>query len=933
MQRRVPPKLEPRSVALRQVLKDPINNWRRAPKPLRQDKSFVLTIIQQASVLPPKSDLERTFPQSLRFDRDIVLALCGREDFEEIYHDRHLFVPDCLTNDKEVMMAYCSKIPRQLQECSEELIDDPDVVLTAVRRCGLELQYASLRLQQDEDMLRIACKLDGRALDFCPLGPTRDKLLLDKEFLMMVLRHNGARMFRLVQDPALRQDRELLLTAVQHGLELRYAPRQFQKDPAFVVAAVAQQAAVYMEISPDLQKDASIAQAAVVSPTSDAAIIIKACEMAPLMQRHQPVAAAIADRGGVQFVREYLHHYPHYLGDKRIMLRAVERINDLYTQCAPHLRDDVDIVLAALGEMSAREVLRSVSPAFLTAHPEVAVKAIAVAHRRCLRLLQPHIPAALWQQRELQKAWIRRGCDVLPQFEAVVRTDREMALLVAEFSHSQFIKVGEPFKNNREFMAEAVSLDGRVLKFAHPSLRSDMELAVRAVANHPDALAGPLIRITKVNLKKHCKDKMQIHDVFVQDVLRGIAVGGAGCSLPKLDRGFETGTALKKRLAAFLGVPFGDLLKAYRKAFENLNTTPQPLTQEQRRAEIGADDAPMRGALWGMIGANDNNNNQGGGGGGLGAAAFDDFFDDDEDDMMHFRNRRIRHVARMQARIGRRAVPAGGGAAAAAAGAGAANNNNDDARNPFLPPPGRFAPPDPLGPAGRNGGAAQADVDRQMMAADRQMMMMAGRRRRPDMDMEFAFMHPPALRQPQRPRFMAPNMDGPPPLVARRARGFGLAGPNNGADAANPPGVAAAAARVDRNDDAQPNVAAAAAARVGRNDDAQPNVAAPAAARVDRFYDAQPNVAAAAAARVGRNDDAQPNVAAAAANRNQAAPGRFGGMYGWIFGRDPELDEARQGLPPGMEEARPPRHVDNWFDDLFDESDEEDEDMMMDIRI
>jgi len=856
MQRRVPPKLEPRSVALRQVLKDPVNNWRRAPKPLRQDKSFVLTIIQQASVLPPKSDLERTFPQSLRFDRDIVLALCGREDFEEIYHDRHLFVPDCLTNDKEVMMAYCSKIPRQLQECSEELIDDPDVVLTAVRRNGLELQYASLRLQQDEDILRIACKLDGRALDFCPLGPTRDKLLLDKEFLMMVLRHNGARMFRLVQDPALRQDRELLLTAVQHGLELRYAPRQFQKDPAFVVAAVAQQAAVYMEISPDLQRDASIAQAAVVSPTSDAAIIIKACEMAPLMQRHQPVAAAIADRGGVQFVREYLHHYPHYFGDKTIMLRAVERINDLYTQCAPHLRDDVDIVLAALGEMSAREVLRSVSPAFLTAHPEVAVKAIAVAHQRCLRLLQPHIPAALWQQRELQKAWIRRGCDVLPQFEAVVRTDREMALLVAEFSHSQFIKVGDPFKNDREFMAEAVSLDGRVLKFAHPSLRSDMELAVRAVANHPDSLAGPLIRITKVNLKKHCKDKLRIHDVFVQDVLRGIAVGGAGCSLPKLDRGFETGTALKKRLAAFLGVPFGNLLKAYRKAFENLNTTPQPRTLELGRAEAQAGAVPMRGemrgdgALLGMIGAidNNNNNNQGGGGGGLGAAAFDDFFDDDEDDMMHFRNRRIRHVARMQARIGRRAVPPGGAAAAAAAaGAGAANNNNDDdARNPF---------PE---------------------------MMMAGRRRRPDMDMDFAFMHPPALRQPQRPRFMAPDMDGPPPLVARRTRAFGLAGLNNGADAANPP----AAARVDRNDEAQPMVAAAAAAPAANRDQAAPD---------------------------------------------RAAPGRFGGMYDWIFGgRDREPDEERRGLPPDMDVA--PRHVDHFFD-LFEESDDEDEDMLMDIRI
>lgn len=135
-----------RAEEMSRIMENPAENWKLLPDCYRVDKECILQVLKHAPVLPPKSDFERQFPQSLRFDPDVVLAFCRRSDFVELYHERHLFVPDVLTNCKPVMLEYVSKIRRQLQECSEELTDDRDIVMAAVSLDGLELQYASRRL-------------------------------------------------------------------------------------------------------------------------------------------------------------------------------------------------------------------------------------------------------------------------------------------------------------------------------------------------------------------------------------------------------------------------------------------------------------------------------------------------------------------------------------------------------------------------------------------------------------------------------------------------------------------------------------------------------------------------------------------------------------------------------------------------------------------
>ncbi|KAG7337173.1 protein of unknown function DUF4116 containing protein [Nitzschia inconspicua] len=262
--------------------------WEHLPDVWKRDKGLILAALNNhAAELPPKSQFERTFPQSLRFDKDIVLAFCNRPDFSNnnsshhknrqynnsssnnenntrnqqqeeeqeedrgLYYERHLFVPGCLTNDKDVMMAYCRKIPRSLQDCSEELCNDRDIVITAITHCGgLELQYASVQLQQDIDIVKLACAYHGRAIEYCPLlSSTRQTLLHDRTFMLhVVLNHpTGGPMWKLLPTAIRNNDQELVLQALTNGLLLRDVPKQYI-SLEFLIQALRRNPSLYLQL-------------------------------------------------------------------------------------------------------------------------------------------------------------------------------------------------------------------------------------------------------------------------------------------------------------------------------------------------------------------------------------------------------------------------------------------------------------------------------------------------------------------------------------------------------------------------------------------------------------------------------------------------------------------------------------------------------------
>lgn len=491
-------------------------------------------------------------------------------------------------------MAYCQRIPRSLQECSEELCNDPEVVQAAISLGGLELQYASLRLQEDEQIVQQACESHGRALEYCPPGPTRDKLVSNRAFMrdVVLAKAGGGPMWKLAA-PHLQHDPELLLQALKNGLGLRDVPDMFSQDFDFLQQALLVNAALYLQLTSTLQAEITLARQAILSEDSTPDVHARALHHFSSLKSERQVVLSLCQRGDVHLLPELLQlpSSESFTDDLEIMKVAVARDAKLFSMASPRLQASPQLIFVALTPTSAWDTLKSIPSTILRQHPEIPTRAIQISTPRNLRYLQVHIPDDMWAtHKPLCLAWLKRKGRVLDAFEPLlalqppfVDADLDIPLAVAKYNWSEFYRVGDALLNDREFMLKALALEGRILRFAPSPLREDFDMQVMAIANFRNnilyhcSIASTLGGTVEASTLEHqIQDRLQLHQTFCHDFLRGIAIAQPHqppqlrSQLPMLDRGVETSQAFKRLIAEFLGVPFGQHLSLLRRAYRNL---------------------------------------------------------------------------------------------------------------------------------------------------------------------------------------------------------------------------------------------------------------------------------------------------------------------------------------------------------------------------
>lgn len=329
---------------------------------------------------------------------------------------------DELRNNHEGMLAAVKKKGTALQYASEKLRNDREIVLAAVINDSRALEFASEVLRTDPDILEVLrfnmlIRFEGHALEYAP-----EELRNDRDFVLAVVKKNGSALEYAPEE--LCNDMEIVLTAVNTdgGSVLTYASKELCNNREFILAAVKKDefSSVLDYASKQMLNDREFILAAVK-------INGNSLKYAPKKLRNdrEIVLTAIksdsnyfSNGGALQYASEELRN------EKEIVMAAVNKDGNALKHASDELRNDREIVLTAVKQDKWGFALKYAS-------------------------------AELRNEREIVFAAVKqKGCSL--QYTS-----------------------GE-FRKDREIVLAAVKQNGHSLEFASKELQNDTEIVLAA---------------------------------------------------------------------------------------------------------------------------------------------------------------------------------------------------------------------------------------------------------------------------------------------------------------------------------------------------------------------------------------------------------------------------------------------------------------------
>ena len=201
------------------------------PKELFNDKVF----IKLAFYYIPYQDLLPLLPDEIREDKEIVIEVVKKDG--SVFDNYYIYY-----NDKEVMMAAVSNYGLALDDASDELKADKELVMEAVRHPLVEvynnhspLECASDELKHDKEVIKEAVKYSAYALDCIP-----DELFADEDFVRELIRVNPT-IYEQERMNEYLADRNMIQAFIDAGVNLkilRYLPEEFADDKELVKSLI-----------------------------------------------------------------------------------------------------------------------------------------------------------------------------------------------------------------------------------------------------------------------------------------------------------------------------------------------------------------------------------------------------------------------------------------------------------------------------------------------------------------------------------------------------------------------------------------------------------------------------------------------------------------------------------------------------------------------
>ncbi|EOU3968561.1 DUF4116 domain-containing protein [Salmonella enterica] len=264
--------------------------------------------------------------ENIKNDPKIVLSAV-KQDGKAI-----MLASDKLKDDKEIIQAAVKATGKSLELVSDKYKDDKSVVLAAVCQAGGALEFASERLKNDRDIVLAAVKNDGNALRYASerLRDNKDITLAAVQTKGYILSHASAR---------LKDDEDIVLAAVQnYGDSIQYVSERLKDDEDVVIAAIEKMGSALKYISDRFKDEKDIVLKAV---KNDGAALKFASER--LKDDKQIVLNSVNNYGSaLKYASERLKD------DKFVVLEAVNHSGHALKYASERMRDNNSVVSIAM---------------------------------------------------------------------------------------------------------------------------------------------------------------------------------------------------------------------------------------------------------------------------------------------------------------------------------------------------------------------------------------------------------------------------------------------------------------------------------------------------------------------------------------------------------------------------------------------------------
>ena len=370
-----------------------------------------------------------------------------------VFPRRAPIITSLFSNNQEIVLAAVSQTDEALRFASDELQQDRDVMLAAVKHNGLMLGNASAALKNDKEVVLAAVTQNSKALRFAS-----DELQQNKEIMLAAVKQQS----NVLKHNVLTLDNEFMVAAVkQNGMALEFASAALKNDKKVVLAAVIQNGMALRFASDALQNNEEVVLAAI----KQNGMALKFASNA-LQNNRELVLEAIKQNGA------YLFYAYAFKNNKEVVLAAVTQNGMALRFASDVLQDNKEVVLATVTQNGMALEFAS---ATLKKNEEVVLAAVTQNG-----LAFQFASDELKNDKETVLAVVTKN-DLAFEFASVaLQNDKDVVLAAIKQNGYLLGHVSPTLQNDKEVVLAAVTQNGDVLRFASDELQHDEEVILAA---------------------------------------------------------------------------------------------------------------------------------------------------------------------------------------------------------------------------------------------------------------------------------------------------------------------------------------------------------------------------------------------------------------------------------------------------------------------